>query len=179
MFEAPDFVFVYWWIISRDGSMFRFMCCTAWYFTLYSTLWQGNWNAWKKNGNSCQIPAMICSFYSAFSEKALWQAGLSGRPLHALPLDPNLAVTLAILGAPTVTSRASVKRPRLFSEIRCLNLCVSVTSSSVLYRLFSLMLILDQVTVINSSDKLIRVIQCKINLLSNTLRELPSALSAL
>lgn len=60
----------------------------------------------KKNGISCQIPAMICSFYSAFSEEALWQADLSGRPLHALPLDPNLAVTLAILGAPTVTSQA-------------------------------------------------------------------------
>lgn len=57
--------------------------------------------------------------------EALRQAGLSGRPLHSLPHDPNLAVTVAFLGAPSVTSRAPAERPRPFSEIRCLSLlCV-------------------------------------------------------
>ena len=105
------------------------------------------------------------------SEGALSQAGLSGRPFHSLPLDPNLAVTLAILGAPSETSQAPVERPRPFSEIRCLSLCVSVMSSSVPHRSraaasFLYMLILDQV--ITSSDKLISVIQAKINLLEGS-----------
>ncbi|XP_051232292.1 ecotropic viral integration site 5 protein homolog isoform X6 [Dicentrarchus labrax] len=54
------------------------------------------------------------------SEETLLQAGLSGRPFHSLPHDPNLAATLAILGAPWVTSQAPMERPRPFSEIRLL-----------------------------------------------------------
>ncbi|XP_035508633.1 ecotropic viral integration site 5 protein homolog isoform X2 [Morone saxatilis] len=54
------------------------------------------------------------------SEEALLQAGLSGRPFHSLPHDPNLAATLAILGAPWVMSQAPMERPRPFSEIRLL-----------------------------------------------------------
>lgn len=101
--------------------------------------------------------------HSWIQVETLLQAGLSSHPFHSLPHDPKLAVTLAILGAPSVTLQAPVERPRPFSEIRCLRLCVYVMSSSVPIRVgshsfFSLHTdpwLVKFVSVSNSSDKLI------------------------
>lgn len=99
------------------------------------------------------------------------QAGLSARPFLPLPLGPNLAVTLAMVGAPSVTSQAPVKKASAFFRDQVSDpLCVCCALRRTVLLVFSTRCSSTRtLRHFTLSDKLIRATRRKIYLFQDFL----------
>lgn len=145
-------MFDYWWIISRGGTMFRIMCNTDWYCSMYDSL---------GHANRCLKQQQFLPYSTSFTFKLhvranKWRGHAAGwsfsSSISLPPTRPKFGCNLSHSGCTlSDVTGSSGEALAFFSEIRCLSLCASVMSSSVPHRQevkasFLCTLILDQVT---------------------------------